>query len=328
MPKFASIDIGTNTLRLLIAEAGPKRTLRPLVYKRVITRLGAGFAETGRIGPDPMERTLRALEGFSALIETEGVERTFAVATSVVRSAANGGALLAAISERTGLEVRVISGEEEARLTVTGVLAVIGRPPKVLVMDIGGGSTEFVAVAGGDISGAWSMDLGVVHLSENFLSSDPPLKAELNAMEAEIDRNIEELKALMAGDGADPLEFSGPKGAVFAGTAGTVTTLAAIDMGLEEYDPARVNNYILPIERIERMYRRFLSMKAAGRESLPGMEKGRGDLIVPGAAISIHTMRAFDFREMRVSDAGLLEGVILANLGLEAVDYDRYRCAG
>jgi exopolyphosphatase/guanosine-5'-triphosphate,3'-diphosphate pyrophosphatase len=165
--KYASIDIGTNTLRLLIAEPEPT-VLRPILYKRVITRLGGGY--TGETGIDraSAERTIRALEDFKRAIEDYGVSRVFAVATSVVRRAVNRAWFLSEAFKRTGLNISVIGGNEEARLSVLGVLSVIGGGDggTRFVVDIGGGSTEFILTRGSEVVGTWSMDMGVVHLTE------------------------------------------------------------------------------------------------------------------------------------------------------------------
>ncbi|HHL40729.1 MAG TPA: Ppx/GppA family phosphatase [Deltaproteobacteria bacterium] len=313
-PRRASIDIGTNTLRLLVAEV-EGRSLTPLVYERRITRLGGGYSEKRGISPEAARRTLRALEEFAALLGREGVDEVRAVATSVVRRAVNGRAFLDEVRERTGIDAEVIDGGEEARLSLIGVLSVVERRGPLLAVDIGGGSTEFIAAAEGGGVSSWSMEMGVVHLAERYLASDPPAAAELSAMEAGIARVLGALKGRMKEDGVEPGAYGPSAGARLVGTAGTVTTLAALDLGLERYDRERINNHVLRKAVLRRLYRRLSAMTAARRCRLPGLEKGREDLIIPGAAIALETMGAFGQEEMIVSDAGLLEGVILDGAG-------------
>lgn len=319
--KHASIDIGTNTLRLLIAEIDNKN-LQPVYLKRIITRLGGDYKEDIGISATAQERTIRALEFFSEKIREYGVKEATAVATSVVRRAKNKKEFLENVLKRTGIDVKIISGDEEARLSLLGVLSVIktAAPPplspstrgtgggaaKCLVVDIGGGSTEFIATNGGKMMGAWSMEMGVVHLTENYLKTDPPSKEELNAMENEIKAVIAKLKDLVN-------RLLPP--AVFVGTAGTITTLAAIDQGLEKYDPEKINNYILSYGTIKKIYQHLASLPLKQREKILSLEKGREDIIIPGAAIALKAMEAFGFDKITVSDAGLLEGILLDKTG-------------
>jgi len=309
--RYASIDIGTNTLRLLIAEVDGDG-LRPVVYKRKITRLGGGYDEGTGISMEAADRTFSALAEFRRHIDEAGVTTVLAFATSVVRRAKNSAWFTEEVRKKTGIEITVIQGQEEARLSLAGVLSVIDeRNGKKLVMDVGGGSTEFIATVGPAMTGGWSMEMGVVHLTEKYLLSDPPSSSELKAMEAEIQGVIAELKDRMIADGTDPLDFSGRRGASFVGTAGTITTLAAIDQDLDIYDRAKINNYTLSRERIGELYRRLCSMSLVERQTVLSLEKGREDLIVPGSAITLLAMDAFGFDRAKVSDAGLLEGIIL-----------------
>ncbi|MFQ5465509.1 MAG: exopolyphosphatase [Thermodesulfobacteriota bacterium] len=318
--RYASIDIGTNTLRLLVADldgSGGRKdgaALAPVLYESRITRLGGGYTPARGIDPAAAERTLKGLEDFRSVIDRAGgVEGVFAVATSVVRRAANSDRLVAGARRRAGVEIEVISGAEEARLSLLGVATVVGGagPARMLVMDIGGGSTEFVVSEGCAPAGQWSMEMGVVHLSEDHLRSDPPAAGELRAIEGEVALVIEELRSGMRASGVDPGGLGPSGGVTFVGTAGTVTTLAALDLGLDAYDRDRVNNHVLTRERVGGLYRRLAALTLAERSKLPGLEKGREDLIIPGLAITIAAMDSFGFAELKVSDAGLLEGVLL-----------------
>ena len=313
--KYASIDIGTNTLRLLIAEAAPGGGMKPLVYKRAITRLGGGYSAENGIDPASAERSLEALEGFRRIIDENGVAETLATATSVVRRAVNRERFTDEVLRKTGIAVRVISGDEEARLSLLGVLSVIedGSRRKA-VFDIGGGSTEFIFTEGDELKGAWSMEMGVVHLTERHLKSDPPARAELKGLEEEVRGVIGSLKRLMDTSVVDRGLYRADRGAVLVGTAGTITTLAALAQGLEVYDRQRINNYTLTKEKVRSMYSYLAGLKLREREQVLSLEKGREDLIIPGSAIALETMEAFGFEELKVSDAGLLEGIILDRL--------------
>ena len=307
--KYASIDIGTNTLRLLIAEIGNEH-LQPIYLKRIITRLGGDYKENIGIAASAQERTIKALEFFAEKIREHGVKEVRAVATSVVRKAKNKKEFLKQVLKQTGLNIKVISGDEEARLSLEGVLSVTGYHNKrCLVVDIGGGSTEFIAVADGKMAGAWSLEMGVVHLTEEYLKTDPPTPYELNAMENEIKGVIANLKDLMSQ--SLPSAFSLEPSALFIGTAGTITTLAAIDQGLEKYEPDKINNYILKYTAIKKIYNHLASLHLRQREEILSLEKGREDIIIPGAAIVLKAMEGFGFSSITVSDAGLLEGILL-----------------
>ncbi|HBR17934.1 MAG: hypothetical protein A3G39_09045 [Deltaproteobacteria bacterium RIFCSPLOWO2_12_FULL_43_16] len=313
--KYASIDIGTNTLRLLIAEIDNKN-LQPVYLKRTITRLGGGYKEDIGINRKAQERTIKALEFFSEKIKEYDIKEVRAVATSVVRRAKNREEFLNSVLKRTGIEIKIISGDEEARLSLLGVLSVIKvgtdlkSIPKCLVVDIGGGSTEFIATDAGRMLGAWSLEMGVVHLTENYLKTDPPTHSELDAMENEIRGVIADLKDLMKRDGCLP-----SASALFVGTAGTITTLAAIDQGLEKYESGKINNYILSYEAIRKIYQHLALLPLKQREEILSLEKGREDIIIPGAAIVLKAMEGFGFDKMTVSDAGLLEGILLEKTG-------------
>jgi len=313
--KYASIDIGTNTLRLLVAEPDDDGLARPLLYDREVTRLGGGYSDEKGLSLEAVDRTLDVLERFKSRVEEQGAELVSAVATSVVRRAVNRDWFTAEIRERTGIETRVIDGDEEARLSLAGVRTVLSDPSgRFLLMDIGGGSTEFIASAGGAAVGVWSMEMGVVHLAEKYLKGDPPSGAGLSSMECEIKETAAELKRRMLRKRVEPSVFSAYRGAALVGTAGTATTLAAIDQHLKEYERQRINNYVLDRESVGRIYRRLSRMRLRERVSAVGIEKGREDVIIPGAAIVLQVMEYFGFGSMVVSDAGLLEGIIVERL--------------
>ena len=312
LTRYASIDIGTNTLRLLIASVDAQGAVRHEVYKRKITRLGGDYAEDTGIAPASAGRTFDALVEFSRTIADCGVEAVYAFATSVVRRARNRDWFVGEVEKRTGIKIAVISGDEEARLALTGVMSVIDtRQGRDLVIDIGGGSTEFIFTDKGRLTGAWSMEMGVVHLTEAHLFSDPPDRAQIGALEAAVTAVISRLKERAEAGGIDVAAFSAEQGAVFVGTAGTITTLAALELNLEVYDRDMINGTRLSKAAIEQMYGHLLSLTLSERGRILSLEKGREDLIIPGAAITLKTMEAFGFDEILVSDAGLLEGIII-----------------
>ena len=317
--KLASIDIGTNTLRLLIAE--PDETshgMRPLGVKRTITRLGGGFTAEAGIAPDSAERTIEALSEFAVLIEKNKVEKVTAVGTSAVRDAKNRDWFLAEVEKRTGLKVIVVSGAEEARLSVFGVLFVLddrwATDKLRFVFDIGGGSTEFMVTKGVDLLSAWSTEMGVVRLAETCLMSDPPAPEELKALGEKIAKGVTELKTAMVEAGFDPAAYSIRTGAELVGTAGTITTLAALEQKLKKYDPKRINNYVLTRRSVSDALEHLSSLSLKEREEVLSLEKGREDLIIPGTMIALEVMEAFDFSYIKVSDGGLLEGVMLRQI--------------
>jgi len=312
LARYASIDIGTNTLRLLVASVDEAGEVRHEIYKRQITRLGGDYTESAGIAPASAQRAFAALAEFKLVIDEAGVDGVCAFATSVVRRACNRAWFIDGVKKRTGIEIAVISGNEEARLALIGVLSVIdARRGRDLVIDIGGGSTEFIFTDRGALKGAWSMEMGVVHLTEAHLKSDPLTKGQIEGLEAEITGVIAGLKSSIMEAGIEAAGYCADAGAVFVGTAGTITTLAALEMNLEVYDRERINGCRLSKSAVERMYARLLSLTFEERGRILSLEKGREDLIIPGAAITLKTMEAFGFDEILVSDAGLLEGIII-----------------
>ena len=310
--RIASIDIGTNTVRLLVADAAEREALDAVAVERAITRLGGGYSDEAGIASDAMERTVEALRGFAQSAERYGVEEIRAVATSVVRCAINGGDFVRRVRDETGIDVSVIDGKEEARLSTLGVLSILdGEGERFIIIDIGGGSSEYIAVERGRVVGSWSLEMGVVHLTERHLRHDPPGEGELRSLADDIKRSLKVLLKEMEADGFDITLYTGPSGARFVGTAGTVTTIAAIDGGLSRYSPEKVNNYRMGRERVEEQYHALAARTLAERRAIPALEKGREDLIIAGIAITVETMKLFAYQEMTVSDSGLLEGVLI-----------------
>ncbi len=299
----AAIDLGTNTARLLIGTVDAAGAIEPLLVKRCITRLGGGFTREWGLSPEACARTVAALKEFACEMEHYGVARVRAVATSAVRDAVNGGEFCASILRETGIRLDVIDGRQEGLLTLRGVIAGLdATADNLLVFDVGGGSTEYTVCAGVTPLFSRSLPLGVVRLTEGKKSPE--------AMGEKINRELRTLRQeLDAGNLRRLLD-----GATLVGTAGTATTLAAISMGMTDYDYRRVNNYTLTLDEVRMIFSRLLPMTQAERLAVPGLEQWREDLIIAGILITITTMETFGFSRLKVSDFGLLEGVLLEEL--------------
>ncbi len=303
MQRLASIDVGSNTIRLLIAEPAVSASLRPIHVERRITRLGENFLPARTLQPTAMDRSIAALQEFVELMGQNGVSEYSAGATSVVREASNGSNFLNLVQRQTGLGVRLLSGSEEAKLSLLGVASVIStKESSMVVFDIGGGSTELAWQGEGDGSAmeSSSLPVGVVHLTETFLQGDPPGHEPCLQLREYVSSVLAELS--FHKDFHDTL---------WVGTAGTVTTLASMWYELAEYDPARINGTVLERTWLAELCARLAEMKLTERRKLPGLEPGREDIILAGGLVTLEMMDIFDFSHFTVSDAGLLEGLFL-----------------
>lgn len=308
----ASIDIGTNTFRLLISEIGDNGTHRPKLLKREITRLGGGFTANGVLTDGSMTRGVAALSSFSNLLRKHDVKKVRAVATSVVREAVNGAYFLRLVKENTGIDVEIINGEDEAALALKGVLSCVDVKTRyALVFDIGGGSTEYILSGFGAALYSESLKLGVVHATEAFLTSDPPQKEEIERVSAHVVERLRPFLNNLTQKGFRDKLPPENRDITLIGTAGTITTLAAMDQGLEVYDPSRINNYILTYNTVKRLFNLIYPLTVNERKGVKSLEGGREDLIVAGTVIVLKTMETFGFDKMLVSDGGLLEGVLI-----------------
>ena len=301
--RVAAIDLGTNTVRLLVADAEAGATSwRVIDHHQRVTRLGEGSRATGRLADTPATRTMAAVVEYVARARAAGATRVDIVATSAVREAANGEDYAGRLEAATDVRVRVISGDEEARLTLRGILSGVGAGEgSTLAFDIGGGSTEFMLARAGDLVAAQSLRLGVVALAERYPLDTPDAVEEYRALEAEVALQLgRELVPPIADARVDRL----------VGSAGTVTTLAALDLGLTAYDPERVQGHALTRAAIERQRVRLAALDVAGRAALPCLEPGRADLILPGIAIVMATLDHAGCARLIVSDWGLREGIV------------------
>ncbi|MBI2883202.1 MAG: Ppx/GppA family phosphatase [Candidatus Methylomirabilis oxyfera] len=310
MAVYAAIDIGTNTLRLLVAEAVSADQFTILHQEQTIARLGEGLMPSRLLQDAPTRRSLAVLGRFAETARRFNVLHVAAVATSAVREAGNREEFVAAVLRDSGLSIRVIDGNEEARLTLLGVrhgLRLGSR--RVLVMDIGGGSTEFILANGEVIETMVSTGLGVVKLTEAHLNSDPPTPGELEAIEQVVADRIGRLRVALPD----------LTGTALIGTAGTPTTLAAIDLGLTVYSPARVDGHRLSMTRTRQLLHALATRPLVERREIPALEPGRADVIVAGTVLLVTVMGAFGYNESVVSDSGLREGVLLDLLSQQAL---------
>jgi exopolyphosphatase / guanosine-5'-triphosphate,3'-diphosphate pyrophosphatase len=296
MTRVAVVDIGTNSTRLLLAEVDGS-TIDELRRESIVTRLGEGVDATGRLGEAPQARVFAALDEYAPALEQADV-RT-AVMTSAVRDAANGGAFADAVRDRYGLDGRTLSGDEEARLTFLGATA--ARDPEdetpLLVIDIGGGSTELVVGARRAVAFHVSTQVGVVRHTERHIHSDPPEQPELEALAADARATFAELARE-------------PAGAAVA-VAGTATSCAAIDLELQPYDPAKVEGHPLDTARLNEMLARLAAMPLAERRRVTGLHPDRAPTIVAGVLILLEALRAFGLDRVQVSEHDILWGVAL-----------------
>jgi exopolyphosphatase / guanosine-5'-triphosphate,3'-diphosphate pyrophosphatase len=300
--RLAGVDIGTLTCRLLIADIQTNGRLTELRSDRCILRLGEGVDQTGQLSVAAMDRVIQCLREWRELIDASHVDATAVVATSAVRDAANRDEFLDRVKHEAGFEVELISGAEEARRTMLGIRSGLSHEvTDVLALDIGGGSTEFMLDRSGQKPVVRSIDIGVVRLCERLFHHDPPTDDEVHQAREWVAR---ETTAAVAGMG----NF---QAATFVGTAGTITTLAAMAQKLTTYEPARIHNYRLQLTTIQELEQTLLSRKKADRTGLPGLEKDREEVIAAGAIIIRTIMETLGVSAVLVSDLGLREGVVI-----------------
>ena len=293
------IDVGTNSTRLLVADVEDGK-VSPLERRSTVTRLGRGVDLSGHLASEAIEDVCAAIGGYVGILEELGAETVDAIATSAVRDAGNGSAFIAELRERFALSARVLDGEEEARLTYLGATSESSPTEPTLVIDIGGGSTELIVGTGTEITFHDSLQIGVVRHTERHISSDPPTAGELEALATDVRTLIENSVG------------SGVTATRGIAVAGTPTSLAAVEMELEPYDPARVHGHVLVLPSIQRMLSRLASAPLAERVEIPGLHPDRAPTIVAGVVVLIETMRAFGLEEITVSEHDILYGTALA----------------
>jgi exopolyphosphatase/guanosine-5'-triphosphate,3'-diphosphate pyrophosphatase len=298
---LAAIDCGTNSTRLLVSDGGT-RTVERLMR---ITRLGQDVDATGALAPAAVDRTLEVLREFRKVMDTHGVTRVRMTATSAARDAANREDFFAAAEEIVGTRPELLTGEQEARLSFCGATSQLDPDDgPFLVVDIGGGSTEF-AVGTTEPEALLSVDIGCVRLTEKFIHRDPPSPEELSQVISVARDYLEDVAREM------PAALDAKR---FVGLAGTVSTVAAVEQGLPEYDTEKIHHFVLTHDAAEDVFRTLATEKRADRIHNPGLEEARADVIVAGTAILVAIMRFFEFDECLVSEADILDGLVLSLL--------------
>lgn len=299
---LAGIDIGTLTCRLLIGRVSSDGRLTEVHSDRQILRLGEGVDRDHLLRPDAMARVIETLRDWRGVINSHHVEAQLAVATSAVREARNREEFLGRVKQEVGFDVEIISGEEEARRTLLGIRS--GLPAGVttfLGLDIGGGSTEFILDRPGHEPVMHSIEIGVVRLTERLLTGDPPTTDQIQSARELVQKETEQIRTML-GD---------LHGVTFVGTAGSITTLAAMAQRLSTYEPVRIHNYRLSLDTIRGLEWDILGRTKAQRREMPGLEAGREDVVVAGTLILHGVMETLGFTEGLVSDVGLREGIVL-----------------
>jgi exopolyphosphatase / guanosine-5'-triphosphate,3'-diphosphate pyrophosphatase len=305
--RFAAIDLGSLTVRLAVAESAGASGFRVLLHRREVTALGRGLAPTGSLAPEAMDRTAAALQGFLRELKTLGVESFQAVATQAVRQAANRQIFLDRLRDELGLTVRVLAPEAEARLSLTGVLTALApkylQAPALAVVDVGGGSTEVALRRRGGESFFASLPLGVLTLSQALPLGDPPEELRVAALKQELAQRWSGFyRQVIQPRLTTPLRL--------VGTAGAVTTLAAMALKMTAYDPERVNNLVLSREKVAELAELVAALPERERARLPGLEPAKAGVVVAGALMVLTILEVFEQDSLVVSDAGLLEGVL------------------
>jgi len=306
--RVAVVDIGSNSTRLLIAEVDPSTgVLEELLRRSQVTRLGDGVDSGGALSEQAIARVIATLADYRAAIDAHQCVANMAVLTSAVRDAANGASFASRVREDFGLDARVLSGEEEAQLTFLGAMS--GRPAPTeptVVIDVGGGSTEFVVGIGHRAGFHVSLPAGVVRMSERHIHSDPPSSEELQSLALDVRSTFLE--------GLAPEERA-PVARGIA-VAGTATSAASIDQELDPYDPSRVHGYRLMLATVEMLLARVADMSEEQRREVVGLDPNRGPTIVAGLILLSEALRAFELEEVEVSEHDILHGGALRCAGV------------
>jgi exopolyphosphatase/guanosine-5'-triphosphate,3'-diphosphate pyrophosphatase len=305
--RVASIDIGTNTILLLIAEVN-KGVLRPLLEKETIVRLGEGVQQNGVLLEGAMERGIQTLTQYLKVCREMDAQRIFAAGTSALREAKNAGDFLKRVEQKLNLAIEIISGEEEAQFSFLAVAGDLGNPEKpILVVDVGGGSTEFVLGKGNQIGHWMSLPVGSVRFTEQFLLSDPVRQEEWANMENEISKGLGKVPPPQ-------------KPFTMVAVGGTATTLASVELGLEHFVYEKIHHFILGRQALKSQLERYRSKTLGERRKLPGLFPARADVILAGGAILYFAMEKFEVPSVLISCHGVRYGLIykkIANFKLK-----------
>jgi len=300
--RLAAFDVGTNSTRLLVADVEDGRITAQRDREMIITRLGKGVDATRRFDPGALRRTLDVLGDYAAICDRFGVgpEGRRLVATSATRDVANREEFLDGVRRLVGVDAEVLTGEQEAAASYLGATGDLAGGARTLVVDIGGGSTEFI-IGNDDPEAAISLDVGCVRLFERHLHSDPPTAGEVAALRADVREHLERVRTV----------FDPSSATCVVGVAGTVTTVAALTLNLERYDPERIHRAVLEAPGIAATAQRLCGLTIAERAALPVVATGREDVIAAGALVLDEICRTFRFARVVVSETDILDGVLL-----------------
>jgi exopolyphosphatase/guanosine-5'-triphosphate,3'-diphosphate pyrophosphatase len=301
MPRVAAVDLGTNSTRLLVADVANRR-IAEIARETRITRLGEGVDARGRLLPLPIARVRNVLSDYRRTIESLGAERTLAIATSAIRDAENGEAFLGEVEWSYGFATQLLSGHDEALLTFRGVTADREVDRETVIVDLGGGSTELVVCGPNGVRWHDSLDIGSVRLTERCLHSDPPTAEELSRCAAAVSALLSE--RVPEGVRADA------RAAI--GVAGTITSLAALDLGLDEYDRERVHGHVLTSDALQRELDRLVAVPVEERRTIRPLDPDRAPVIVAGAVIVGEIVKFLGVDGIEVSECDILDGAVLA----------------
>ena len=299
--RLAAFDVGTNSTRLLVADVDGGEIVAEHAREMVITRLGKGVDRTGRFDPAALARTLEVLAGYAETCRRLGVARRRLVATSATRDAADRRAFLDGVRDLLGVDTEVLTGQAEAATAYRGATATLEGDLPTLVVDIGGGSTELILGDGRAARAMISLDIGCVRLFERHLHHDPPTAEEAAALRADVATHLAEVTGVLDPSAADRV----------VGVAGTVTTVTAIALGLDAYDPRRIHRATLDAAEIAAVADKLTAMTVAERAALPVMARGREDVIAAGALLLDELVRRFRIRQVIASETDILDGILL-----------------
>ena len=302
MAKIAAVDIGTNTALLLVAEVTKQNEIIPIAQEEKIVRLGQGVDRNKYLNSEAIGRTLMAIREQVKIAENLGAEKILISGTSAVRDAANREILLSEIENNFGITMQVLSGDEEAELTYFGALSNKTLRGDILLVDIGGGSTEFIFGTQQKIKYVFSLNIGSVRLTERFVQNDPITETEYKSIRRAVKEQLSSLKGFDTGQ--------------LMGIAGTVTTLAAMHLQMNIYDSSKIDNSLLRISQTKKIVSDLKKKTLSQRRKFPGLKHERADVILAGALILLEVMQHFKFNETLVSDRGVRFGLILQELGM------------
>lgn len=300
MNKYSVIDIGSNSIRLLNAVVENNKIVSAKKYLDM-TRLGFGVDKTRKLSADSMEKSVEAMKTYKAMIQEFGGELIGAYATSAVRDSSNKDLFVKDVFDETNIDIHVISGEEEALLGYYGVLAGLNSASRVLIIDIGGGSTELILGDAKEIHSAVSLNIGAVRMTDKYLKSELVCENEKKELMSFIEESInDEIQKI--------IDF---KPEVVVGIGGTITTIGAINLGLEEYDREKIHNYKIKYEEIETINSELETKNLEERKKIKGLQAKRADIIYAGAIILEMILKASKLSDIRVSDFDNLEGALI-----------------